>query len=214
MKDRDEYIHYGCGLCAPQGWRNFDASPTLWLQRLPFFGRVFRGEFFGRQFPAFPQNVEYGDIVRGLPIAPDSSAAVYCSHVLEHLALVGFRVALTNTYLYLKSGGVFRFVLPDLEKLASDYLVSDAMDASVTFMEQTHLGKKKRPSNLVEFVGDWLGHSEHLWMWDFNSVILELEKVGFRHIRRAESGDSDHTCFSSVENPQRWEGCLGVECVK
>jgi len=27
--DRDAYVQYGCGFCAPATWRNFDASPTL-----------------------------------------------------------------------------------------------------------------------------------------------------------------------------------------
>ncbi|HEX8242224.1 MAG TPA: hypothetical protein VF541_01965 [Longimicrobium sp.] len=32
------HAQYGCGPCAPAGWRNFDASPTLRLQRLPAAG--------------------------------------------------------------------------------------------------------------------------------------------------------------------------------
>jgi len=28
-----EYIQFGCGLCGPPGWSNFDAIPTLWLQK-------------------------------------------------------------------------------------------------------------------------------------------------------------------------------------
>jgi hypothetical protein len=134
--------------------------------------------------------------------------------VLEHLALNEFRVALRNTYLYLKPKGVFRFVLPDLEKLADEYLNSDAVDASITFMEQSYLGRKKRASNLIEFIGDWIGHSNHLWMWDFKSVGSELENIGFQDIRRARFGDSEETHFSYVEDLGRWEGSLGVECLK
>src|SRR4051812_43659884 len=109
-----EYVQYGCGLSAPESWRNFDASPTLRLQRLPVVGR----RLHGGGLPLFPSNVEYGDIVRGLPVSPGSCRGVYCSHVLEHLALADFRTALRNTRAILRDGGIFRFVLPDLELLA------------------------------------------------------------------------------------------------
>ena len=36
------YIHYGCGLDAPKEWINFDASPTLRLQKTPLLGLLFQ----------------------------------------------------------------------------------------------------------------------------------------------------------------------------
>jgi len=36
-----EYIQFGCGLCAPTSWINFDAGPIFWIEkRLPFLKRV------------------------------------------------------------------------------------------------------------------------------------------------------------------------------
>ncbi|MCI5142460.1 MAG: methyltransferase type 11, partial [Candidatus Electrothrix sp. ATG1] len=35
MAMEKQFIHYGCGLSAPESWLNFDASPTLRLQRIP-----------------------------------------------------------------------------------------------------------------------------------------------------------------------------------
>lgn len=104
------YVHYGCHHCASPEWLNFDASPTLRLERLPVVGRLVRKN--ARRFPA---NVIYGDIVLGLPVSPDSCNGVYCSHVLEHLALEDCRRALLNTHRIMKRGGIFRMVLPDLE---------------------------------------------------------------------------------------------------
>jgi len=51
-------------------------------------------------------------------------------------------------------------------------------------------------------------------MWDFNSMQRELEDVGFVEIRRAEFGDSRLAKFEDVEEKDRWENCLGVECRK
>ena len=109
--DRDAYVQYGCGFCAPATWRNFDASPTLRFERIPVIGSL-----YSRNASRFPDNVEYGDIVRGLPVANGSCRAVYCSHVLEHLSLDEFRRALRNTRAVLQDGAIFRLVMPDFEQ--------------------------------------------------------------------------------------------------
>lgn len=202
------YVQYGCGLSAPATWRNFDASPTLRLQRVPLIGRFVRGG----SFPDFPPGVEYGDVVRGLPVAAASCRAVYCSHVLEHLALEDLRTALRHTRAYLEPGGVFRFVLPDLEFLARAYLESADADAAPRFMEATHLGRTHRPRGIAAIAREWLGSAAHRWMWDAKSLAAELDRAGFRDARRARFGDAADRRFDDVEDPGRWENCLGMEC--
>jgi len=194
-------------LCAPDGWINFDASPSLRLQRLPLVGRCFKS-------PPFPQNVRYGDIVQGLPLAKDSCEAIYCSHVLEHLSLTDLQIVLRNTRSYLKEGGVFRLVVPDLECLAQSYLKSQEADAAIRFVENTGLGLKERPRKLAAFFRSWLGHSRHRWMWDFKALSMELAQAGFCGVRRAIFGDSRLACFKAVEDPARWKDCLGIECAR
>jgi hypothetical protein len=49
-------------------------------------------------------------------------------------------------------------------------------------------------------------------MWDYSSLELELEGVGFVQVRRAVYGDSDDRMFDEVESEKRWENCLGIEC--
>jgi len=94
---KNGFVQYGCGFSVAEGWRNFDASPTLRLERLPVVGRFVVGNM-----ARFPDIVEYGDICKGLPVAANSCEAIYCSHVLEHLSLEDFRLALQNTYEHLK----------------------------------------------------------------------------------------------------------------
>ena len=94
------YVQYGCGNSCPQDWVNFDASPTLRLQRLPLVGALFR-----RGSTVFPAGVRYGDIVKGLSLADDSVDGIYASHVLEHLSLADFARALRNTIRLLRPGG-------------------------------------------------------------------------------------------------------------
>ena len=204
-------MQYGCGLNAPRTWKNFDSSPTLRVQKLQFVGRlVVRSS----RFPTFPKNVEYGDIVNGLPLERGSCRAIYCSHVLEHLALNEFRRALKNTFSYLADGGIFRLVMPDLRRLATDYLESNDAGASHRFMRESHLGKQSRPSGVEGFARTFVGNSAHLWMWDYESTQAELTEVGFIEIRRAFYGDSTEERFADVEDEERWKDCLGIECRK
>lgn len=203
------YVQYGCGRSAPQRWRNYDASPTVRFERLPVIGKLYT-----KNLERFPENVEYGDIVKGLPLPLDSCTAIYCSHVLEHLALEDFRSALKNTYRILQPGGLFRLVLPDLEYMAQKYLNDASPDASLIFMKETYLGHELRARGFKGLLSLWLGNSRHLWMWDYKSIARELENTGFIKIRKAEFGDSSDSMFIDVEDKNNWENCLGIECRK
>src|ERR1035437_1027818 len=145
------YVQYGCGLSAPEGWVNFDSSPTLRLQKIPIVSIFLKRDIVS------PKNVNYGDIVKGLPgININSGDGIYCSHGLEHLSLFDCRIAIKNTYNLLKPGAYFRCVVPSLETAIDKYteLLKNQPDmASITFMNYTLLGLKKRNRGLKELLG-------------------------------------------------------------
>lgn len=201
-------IQYGCGLSEPEGWVNYDSSLTLRLQRLPIVGKIFESRV------KFPLGVQYGDVLKGLPHEAESVDFVYCSHVLEHLALEEMRRALIETHRILKPGGVFRLVLPDLEQLIKKYIEDGSDMAAPIFMERTHLGIKRRPIGLKDQIIDMFGNSKHLWMWDDKSLQRELHTAGFKNIRRAQFGDGPDACFGKVEVKGRWDECLGLQAEK
>jgi hypothetical protein len=203
----NNYIQYGCGFSAPVEWVNFDASPTLRIEKLPLIGTLI-STGNGR----FPSNVRYGDIVRGLPVPPQSCRAVYCSHVLEHLALSDFRAALVNTRKILGAKGIFRLVVPDLRTAALRYTNDVSAEASIRFMSETYLGTTERKRGAMGLLRTWLGNSQHLWMWDLPSLRRELETAGFHDIRAAQFGDSEDPRFAAVENRERWEDAVGMQC--
>lgn len=203
-------LHYGCGLHAPEGWVNCDASPTLWLQRLPLVGALARRLFR----PIFPAPVEYGNIVPGLRIRPNSCDAIYCCHVLEHLSLTDARKALQNTFKYLKPGGTFRLVVPDFEQQIAAYLHDAEPCAASNFLRYTFLGREARPRGVSSFIREYFGNSHHLWMWDYKSLADELRQIGFASIRRSEFGDSEDCDFKEVEDPGRFKWALAIECRK
>jgi hypothetical protein len=206
-----EYIQFGCGLCAPTSWINFDAGPIFWIEkRLPLLKRV----MVKRGLPDYPDNIRYGDVIKGLPVRAASAKAVYCSHVLEHLALEECRQTLRNVYSYLAPGGTFRAVLPDLEWLAKAYIASPDNDAASRFMRDSDLGVSIPSGGMRGALKRVFGRSAHLWMWDYKNMARELAAVGFVEIRRAQFGDNSDAKFLEVEEASRWENCLGFECRK
>ena len=197
------YVHYGCGLCAPDGWCNFDASPRLKLERL--FGlRTLIEKTVGLTFPA---NATPGDIVRGLPVAGASARAVYCSHVLEHLPRGDVPGALRNTLKVLEPGGLFRLAVPDMHWRAARYVSAAALGdpaAADAFMDGCLMGTREKPRTLMSLVRHQFGKSAHLWMYDFASLKALLEQAGFTGVRRCEIGDSDDPMFALVEDAGRF----------
>ena len=203
-------LHYGCGLTCAADWFNCDASPALRLQRLPLAGPIF-AKYLS---PRFPQEIVFGDIVRGLSIPPDSCEAIYCSHVLEHLSLEDLRLALRNTCTYLKPGGIFRLVLPDFDQQIAAYQQNTDPKALSEFMTYSGLGRANRPKGISARLREFFCNSHHLWAWNYASLSRELEDAGFQGIRRCEFGDARNPVFKSVENSERFQWALAIECTK
>ena len=205
------YVQYGCGFTAPAEWVNYDASPTLRFERLPLLGKLYT-----RNKQRFPANVKFGDVVKGLPEGEGSCDAVYCSHILEHLAYEDFQIALKNTYKILKAGGIFRGVVPDLKAAVQEYIEGyDRVDAPANeLMRNTMLGIENRGKTLASNVKTLYGNSKHFWMWDYKSLEFELKKAGFVNIRECKFGDSAIPVFKFVEEESRFYQAAAFECQK
>lgn len=200
------YVQYGCGLTAPDGWLNFDASPRLLAERVPLLNSLIERRF--------PSTVRYGDITRGLPLQPGCCDGIYASHVLEHLDFDGCMTALRNTFLYLKPGGTFRLIVPDLQCMVEMYQADRSDLAAVYFVTHTEMGRQTRSKGLG-MARELYGHSHHLWMWDERSLTAKLREHGFRDIRRTRFGDWEDARFADVEFEDRFGGCaLGMQCRK
>jgi len=212
------YIQFGCGpgTACPREWINFDVSPTLRLQRLPVVGKFFR-----RGATIFPEGVCIGDIVKGLPVPSGSARGVYASHVLEHLSLKDFQIALENTFQMLMPGGIFRVVVPDLEGRARKYLEklsAGDVDANSWFMKSTSLGVEDRKRGIEALARSIFGNTAHLWMWDETSMSAALRKVGFIDVRRCRFNDSRDQTFHLIEDKSRFYAGsveeLAIEAIK
>jgi hypothetical protein len=203
------YINVGCGFDAPEGWLNFDASPTLRFERIALLGRLYTKN--GVRFPAAAR---FGDIVRGPLCPPGAADGVYASHVLEHLTLDDARTALAHVFAMLTAGGLFRVVVPDLETRARAYVAAAERGeegAAEAFLRESLLGRETAPRGLLGRLSAALGHQAHLWMWDERSLSAALRHAGFSDIRRCAFGDCADPMFAKVESKVRFDSEFGPE---
>ena len=206
-------VQFGCGLSNPEGWYNFDSSPTLKFQRMLFFGMLFKRI----TQPSFPDNIVFGDVIKGLPLKDGSVDLLYSSHVLEHLSYDDFIIALKNSFKVLKKGGVFRIVMPDLKQLVDAYLENKQQNnplASVNFINNTLMGVKSRDKSIKSLVFRAFGNTNHLWLWDYESTEKMLKEVGFESVRKCAFNDSSVQDFKEVESEDRFVGSLAIEAIK
>ncbi len=93
----DDRLNIGCGSRIRSGWVNIDFAST-------------------------DPNVIRHDLLTSLPFADGQFSFVYGSHVLEHFTKADAVRVLNECQRILVPGGVIRCVVPDLERLARNYL--------------------------------------------------------------------------------------------
>ncbi len=211
---KNEYVNFGCGTHCPEDFTNFDGSFNLKMQRMPLLGSVVK-KVSGTKFP---ENAMYGDIIAGLPVKESSLKGIYSSHVLEHLALDDLRISLRNAHKYLKPGGRFRSVLPNLADCVRSYLAEKASgdnQAAVNFMNYTFLGYQQRPRGIKDLVKWRLSGYHHFWMWDYEALEKELYDAGFKKVSNSGFNTSEDEYFKLVEVKGRFDfNALCVEAIK
>ena len=90
-------LNLGCGSRHHPEWVNLDSDPD-------------------------DATVQRWDIGRGLPFETGAFDAVYHSHLLEHLRPADVEALMRETVRVCRPGGVVRIVVPDLERIAREYL--------------------------------------------------------------------------------------------
>ena len=122
-------------------------------------------------------NVGFANAAVRIPCAGGSVAAVYSSHMIEHLDRGEARAFLAEVRRVLAPGGVVRIAAPDLSLLIRDYgLTGDADE----FVAGIHMGLS-RPAGLRGWAR-WtmVGPRHHLWMYDGESLTRLLRQAGFK----------------------------------
>jgi predicted SAM-dependent methyltransferase len=98
-------------------------------------GKNYHPEWINIDLVASGTDVISYDLSQGIPLPTNSCDVVYHSHMLEHLRPSDVPSFIQENYRVLKSGGIIRIVVPDLESICRLYL--EKLEASVSGDEQS-----------------------------------------------------------------------------
>jgi predicted SAM-dependent methyltransferase len=199
------------------GWNNLDFSPYAHLRRRPLLTNVLRrirfisDQRFNRLQNVDPQIIEW-NLRKGIPFGDCTFDALYHSHFLEHLDKRAAGTFLQECFRVLKTGGLLRVVVPDLELLVSDYV------ESVRQLDHGHPEAAARHQRAIYELFDQMVRAEvtgtteqkgwvacvegllrrnaaqagelHQWMYDRYSLGQLLESVGFSGVQQQDASTS------------------------
>jgi hypothetical protein len=185
---------------------NIDYSIALRVRRSkllkPLAPLFFRGERLNR-FRSLPDNILVHDLATGIPFSDSSVDAVYHSHLFEHLDRNVAEAFLVEVRRVLKSGGIHRIVIPDLEVICSAYMshirlcdqrpeecenhdtfVARLFEQSVR--REAHGTSQQNPFRRFlenRLLGDARSRGEtHQWMYDRINLKAKAIQLGYREV--------------------------------
>ena len=123
------------------------------------------------------------DLQRPLPLADGGVRWIFTEHVLEHIDRRRIRSVFTEFHRILEPGGVARILVPDLAFYCRAYMAGDE-DAITTVLPNTKTS--------AEGVNSVFNDHFHRFIYDFETMKIELERAGFSEIAQCSYGQSHH----------------------
>jgi SAM-dependent methyltransferase len=134
----------------------------------------------------------YLDATKRWPLEDGSVSHIYSDNVIEHLPLEATRALLREAYRCLRPGGVMRLITPDVRAHAEMYLSGSSALDSAAAVHYRELGLVvEHPIDVLRIPIGAFGHHAG-YVFDFETLRAELERVGFTSVTRAPTGHSDH----------------------
>jgi predicted SAM-dependent methyltransferase len=221
-------LNLGCGLQAPPGWVNVDGSWNARLAKYPLLRRVLSK---CRLLPEDKLEIPWSasililDIRKPLPFLGGSVAAIYASHVLEHLYREEGQRLIAESYRVLTTGGFLRIVVPDLRAIVEEYLRNGPLKVEESGSESLRpadrmnerlLMRWPTPASshlLYRIYSSWQDFHSHKWMYDADSLMALFKRAGFAEVEKRGCHDSRIAGIHEVEDPSRILDGAGV-CVE
>lgn len=120
-------LHIGAFNCGIDGWINTDITPHMWIARVPFaagalhLAGVLSDARYEEHRKGRFDGLRYMDVTKPLPFEDASLAAVFSSHVFEHLFPDEIERLVREIFRVLAPAGVCRVVVPDIERIVALY---------------------------------------------------------------------------------------------
>lgn len=126
------------------------------------------------------------DCRKPLPFDDGSVDHVLCSHFLEHVYPDEASAIVADYWRVLRASGTLHLIVPDLRRMAKEYLASCDPRAAHEFVRGTLLGAEQ-PTSLLFRALTLLGYEGlmHRWMYDQQSLTRLVEEAGFELVDRS-----------------------------
>jgi predicted SAM-dependent methyltransferase len=178
-KNQPSRLHIGCGKNHFKGWINADIDPRAELI-------IF--------------------LHKKLPFPVESLDRIYSEHVLEHVNYDTGVFFLKEAHRTLKSGGIIRIAMPDLDDLVDGYQKDWRRFDWVNWKEFAFI---KTNAEMINIAFRWWGH-KHLY--NREELARALYQAGFSKFEFVEHSQSKHDDLRGLET--RLDSKLIVEAVK
>jgi SAM-dependent methyltransferase len=238
-------LNLGCGVKTSPLCINIDWSLWIRISRNPLLKRVAEMALDDSRRSKLTKLADKPimahDLKKGIPFADNSVDGVYHSHLLEHIDRPIASVFLMEVKRVLKPGGVHRIAVPDLERLARNYLSDfsnghphldwhqhdDKIEEMIDQMVRresvgTRQFRPLRKKIETLFIGDARRRGEtHQWMYDRINLPGLLRDLGFREVAvmdyrssRIPRWEEIGLDFTDDRSGEYKTDSLYVECIK
>jgi len=147
------------------------------------------------------------DLRRGLPFPNESCTAVFGEHVIEHVRKGDAERLLRECHRVLQKDGVLRLSTPDAGRYLRSYAGDGEFLRHPAFAE-TFETPLDRVNQMMREDG------QHHWVYDGESLMLLLKKIGFTSVVEQQFGQSIHPKMIGIDADRRAFESLYVEAVK
>ena len=223
MAPQGLFVNLGSGPHAPPGWVCIDGSWQAWLAAHPLVARAAH-VVTGRPVGHWCRGIVCRDVRRGLGLASGSAAAIFSSHLIEHLHRSEALELLRDCRRVLKPGGVCRIVTPDLAALIGAYEAARANGSAEHAADALqralllHPPAPHQARGLLALYRSRTSFDDHKWVYDAPGLVALFREAGFDSARERAHLESEipQDRLSQVEEPSRILDGAGmcVEAVK
>ena len=185
---KTDYLHVGCGDSILDGFLNTDV-----------FTNTLADSGVDLRFP--------------LPFQDASFRGIYAHHVVEHLSYDNARFFFKEARRVLNTGGIFRVVVPDVEKFIKKYIeYPDSSNSTALLIPEWHHSPEWQTSlEVLDYVFRDNYFNQHRSAWDFYTLNYRLEEAGFKEIQQVECGISDDKKLCCLDKVDWQDQSLYVE---
>jgi len=204
-------LNLACGIKTHPDWNNIDFSLYTKFAKHSLISKVLNaiGILSDERYKNIlniDKDIICWDLKRGIPFEDNTFDFLYCSQFIEHIYRDKLPLFIKECYRVLKSGGIIRIVTPNLEFYTYEYanvlkkikdsfynkLLWDEYEKIVNGIFEQIVRKESYGTSKQKLIVKYIekiikGDAEkagetHKWLYDFYSLKLLLEEVGFKNI--------------------------------